>query len=124
MLWNILKKDFIKRKSINLILFLFIILATLFLCSSVNNIKVTSSALSYYVNKAKVPDINFITNTDKDRKEIETYLEKKKEEGTIERYARNHFIVLNSKDLKAERDGKTVEIADSRGNFICFCAGC
>ena len=78
MLWNILKKDFIKRKSINLILFLFIILATLFLCSSVNNIKVTSSALSYYVNKAKVPDINFITNTDKDRKEIETYLERKK----------------------------------------------
>ena len=117
MLWNILKKDFIKRKSINLILFLFIILATLFLCSSVNNIKVTSSALSYYVNKAKVPDINFITNTDKDRKEIETYLEKKKEEGTIERYARNHFIVLNSKDLKAERDGKTVEIADSRGSL-------
>lgn len=117
MLWNILKKDFIKRKSINLILFLFIILATLFLCSSVNNIKVTSSALSYYVDKAKVPDINFITNTDKDRKEIETYLNKKKSDGTIERYDTNHFIILNHKDLKAERDDKPFEMEDFRGSI-------
>ena len=117
MLWNILKKDFVKRKSINLILFLFIILATVFLCSSVNNIKVTSSALSYYIDKAKVPDINVITNTDKDRDEIETYLKKRKTDGTIERYDDNHFLILNTNDFKISRNGKPIEFKDSRGEI-------
>ncbi len=40
MLYRILKKDLLRRKGVNVILFLFITIATIFLASSVNNILV------------------------------------------------------------------------------------
>lgn len=60
MLKQILKKDMLKRKGVNTILFLFITLATIFLASSINNIMIVSSAVDYYVDYAKVPDVNII----------------------------------------------------------------
>lgn len=53
---NILKKDLKRKKAMNIILLLFIILATMFVSSSVNNIINVTTALDSYFEMANVPD--------------------------------------------------------------------
>lgn len=53
---NILKKDLKRKRAMNIILLLFIILATMFVSSSVNNIINVTTALDSYFEMANVPD--------------------------------------------------------------------
>lgn len=53
---NILKKDLKRKKTMNIILLIFIILATMFVSSSVNNILNVTSALDNYLDMANAPD--------------------------------------------------------------------
>ena len=53
---NILKKDLKRKKAMNIILLLFIILATMFVASSVNNIINVTTALDSYFEMANAPD--------------------------------------------------------------------
>lgn len=53
---NILKKDLKRKKAMNIILLLFIILATMFVSSSVNNIINVTTALDSYFEMANAPD--------------------------------------------------------------------
>lgn len=56
MLLHILQKDLKRKKTMNAILFLFIILASTFLAASVNNMVTIAGALDHYMSAAKVPD--------------------------------------------------------------------
>lgn len=58
---NILKKDLKRKKAMNIILLVFIILATMFVSSSVNNILSVTSALDNYFEMADAPDFLAIT---------------------------------------------------------------
>ena len=62
MLLHILQKDINRKKSTNVILLLFIILAATFLTASVNNLITINGALDYYMDIAKVPDFLYIIN--------------------------------------------------------------
>lgn len=53
---NILKKDLKRKRAMNMILLLFIILATMFVSSSVNNIINVTTALDGYFEMANAPD--------------------------------------------------------------------
>ena len=53
---NILKKDLKRKRAMNIILLLFIILATMFVASSVNNIINVTTALDSYFEMADMPD--------------------------------------------------------------------
>ncbi len=53
---NILKKDLKRKRAMNMILLLFMILATMFVSSSVNNIINVTTALDSYFEMADVPD--------------------------------------------------------------------
>ena len=53
---NILKKDLKRKKAMNVILLVFIILATMFVSSSVNNILSVTTALDRYLDMAGAPD--------------------------------------------------------------------
>lgn len=53
---NILKKDLKRKKVMNVILLTFIILATMFVSSSVNNIISVTTALDNYLDMAEAPD--------------------------------------------------------------------
>ena len=53
---NILKKDLKRKRAMNIIILLFIILATMFVSSSVNNIINVTTALDSYFEMANVPD--------------------------------------------------------------------
>lgn len=106
MFMRILKKDMSKRKGINVILFVFITLATVFLASSVNNILVVNSGVNYYLEYANVPDINFIVNSTEEKQEIDMWLESQKKNGRITDYDYNQFIALPDKDVKAKTGNK------------------
>ena len=58
---NILKKDLKRKKAMNVILLVFIILATMFVSSSVNNILSVTTALDNYFEMADAPDYLVIT---------------------------------------------------------------
>ncbi|MBQ5677043.1 MAG: ABC transporter permease, partial [Lachnospiraceae bacterium] len=58
---NILKRDLKRKKAMNIILLLFIILATMFVSSSANNIINVTMALDNYFDMAKVPDYMIMT---------------------------------------------------------------
>ena len=58
---NILKKDLKRKKTMNIILLVFIILATMFVSSSTNNIISVTSALDNYFEMAGAPDFMFAT---------------------------------------------------------------
>lgn len=53
---NILKKDLIRKKTMNTILLLFIVLASMFVSSSINNIIAVSTALESFFEKSEMSD--------------------------------------------------------------------
>lgn len=58
---NILKKDLKRKKSMNIILLLFSILASMFVSSGVNNVVTVMNGTEYYLDKAGVGDYIVIT---------------------------------------------------------------
>ena len=61
---NILKRDLKRKKTMNIIVLLFVVLATMFVASSVNNIVNVTTALDDYFEMAKMPDY-FLTAMNK-----------------------------------------------------------
>lgn len=61
---NILKKDLKRKKTMNIIVLLFVVLATMFVASSVNNIINVTTALDDYFEMANMPDY-FLYTTNK-----------------------------------------------------------
>ncbi len=87
MYFNILKRDLKRKKTTNLILLLFIILATMFVSSSVNNIISVTTALDKFFEMADAPDyltatMNKVMGADMDKTlgEIESIREFKSED--------------------------------------------
>lgn len=58
---NILKKDLKRKKSMNIVLLLFIILATMFVSSGLNNVVTVMNGTDYYLDKAEIGDYAIIT---------------------------------------------------------------
>ncbi len=69
---NILKKDLKRKKTMNIIILIFIILAVMFVSSSVNNLTAVTTALDGYFEKANVPDY-FIATKGKAENEKSTF---------------------------------------------------
>lgn len=73
---TILKKDVTRKKTMNIILLIFVTLAATFIASSANNLFTVSNALDHFFTKANLPDYWFtISNTS----DIETFKEFAKE---------------------------------------------
>lgn len=70
---QILKRDIKRKVTMNVILFLFIVLSSMFISSSVNNILTTADATDEYLNKAGVKDY-LIATLEKGESTIETNL--------------------------------------------------
>lgn len=62
MFLRILKKDLKRKKTMNFILLLFIILATMFVSSGINNVITVMDGTDYYLDMAGVGDYNIITS--------------------------------------------------------------
>lgn len=61
---NILKKDLKRKKSMNIILLVFVILAVMFVSSSINNLVAVTNSLDTYFEKANVSDYVICTKGD------------------------------------------------------------
>lgn len=91
---RILKKDIKRKKTMNVILLIFIILAATFIASSVNNMVTVVTALDSYFEKAEVPDYWFATADEQEMEKFNTFA---KENGYAFRSVR--LIQINQKDI-------------------------
>lgn len=73
MYFTILKKDLKRKKTMNVILLIFVILAATFIASSANNIITVSNALDNFFSKAGTPDYWFATNSAPDIERFEDF---------------------------------------------------
>ncbi|MBO5304026.1 MAG: FtsX-like permease family protein [Lachnospiraceae bacterium] len=80
MFFRILKKELKRKKTLNMILFLFITIATMFLASSVSNLITVMGAVDHFIAISKVPDNFAVAISDgKNEDIIESYLQKAEE---------------------------------------------
>jgi putative ABC transport system permease protein len=97
---RILKKDLKRKKTMNVILLLFVILATMFAASSMNNIITVINGLDYYFEKADMSDhVVFTFNDDGDA--IEDFLSK---QPNVKDFRREDQLFFSGKELT--RNGK------------------
>ena len=92
MFFRILKKDLKNRRGVNVILFLFMLLATVFVASSVNNIIAVITATDYCLNKGKVGDKYLCAFSDMPNQDIDTWLSENK---LVKDYSKNDTVVLS-----------------------------
>ena len=100
---RILKKDLKRKKTMNIILLLFVILSAMFAASSVNNILSVVNGLDYFFDKANMPDVFYATRGEKKSQYIEEFLQ---ESEYVNEYRREDAIYLISSNLV--RDGKNL----------------
>ncbi|MBK1812752.1 FtsX-like permease family protein [Clostridium sp. YIM B02505] len=114
MFFRILKKDFKRKKSMNIILLLFIIMATTFLASSVNNLIAVSRSVDYFMNKAKTPDYIISAYDKGENEELYKWLNSSK-------YIESHDIdktTILSKDNIKIKTGDTLKEFNPYGQIL------
>ena len=105
MLFRILKKDLQRKKTMNIILFLFIILATMFVASGINNVITVMNGTDYYLDKAGVGDYIIITMGDGAVGALDEMLET---EEAVEDYHLEQVVFGAQDDITTE-DGEETE---------------
>lgn len=123
---QILKKDLNRKKTMNLILFLFIILAATFIAGSVNNMVSVMTALDTFFEKAEVPDYLLSYAGQEQSDQFEQFA---KQEGYT--FRQQEVLQIDPKDLEKEdgemeynntitlsRLGNTVKIFDKNDEEI------
>ena len=106
MIFHILKNDLKRKKTMNIILFLFIILATMFVASGINNVITVMNGTDYYLDKAGVGDFIIITMGDGAVGALDEMLET---EEAIEDY-RLELVVFGSQSDITLEDGEKTEL--------------
>ena len=101
---NILKRDLKRKKTMNIILLIFIILATMFVASSVNNILSVTSALDNYLDLANAPDYLVATMNKTFSNDIESILNSK---NTIQNYSVEKLLFLSPENFIFEDENVT-----------------
>ena len=108
---RILKKDLKRKKTMNAILLLFIILATMFIASGANNMITVATALDNYFEMANVPDYYFITAYEEETERFDSF-------------AGDHGYDYSSNEL-IQLDPKNVTVDEEKleyGNTVCISA--
>lgn len=98
MFFRILKKEFTRKIGINIILFIFMLMATIFVASSVNNIIVVLHATDYCMEKGKVGDIYVAEFEKEGEKNLGDFLKKSTD---VTSYSKNEAIMLSLSNIKS-----------------------
>ena len=105
MFFRILKKELKKKKAMNIIVFLFITLAALFVGAGLNNVISVANGTGYYLEQAGVGDYVMITMGPNSVGELDEMLET---EPSIEAY-RLDTVIYGSQDSLKKGDGSKIE---------------
>ena len=111
MVRDILKRDLKRKKTMNIILLLFVILSTMFVASSVNNIITVATGTDYFFEKAELGDYMILTNGDYGRKDL-----KLEEKESVESYRQEDIIYASAEKIKFKGqkiEAKNVNILQS-----------
>ncbi|MGN0484808.1 MAG: FtsX-like permease family protein [Lachnospiraceae bacterium] len=106
---QMLKKDLKRKKTMNVILLIFIILAAMFIASSANNMVTVMNAIDYYFEKANVPDYWTATASKEESDKLIQFAKKK--DCT---YSHQKMLQIDPKNVKIS--GKTF----TYGNTLCL----
>ncbi|KOA20334.1 FtsX-like permease family protein [Clostridium homopropionicum DSM 5847] len=115
MFFRILKKDLKRKKSMNIILLIFIILATTFLASSINSLIAVSESVDYFMEKAKTPDYLISAFDRGENKEFDKWINTSK---FISSYDIDRGIMLSKDAVKTKEDGKIKEFEPFGENLL------
>lgn len=105
MFFHILKNDLKRKKTMNLILFLFVILAAMFVASGINNVFAVMNGTDYYLDKAGIGDYVILTMGDNAVGALDEMLRTEK---AVKDY-RMECVVYGSQDNVKAEDDSSVE---------------
>ncbi len=96
---NILKKDLKRKKAMNIILLVFIILATMFISSSVNNIISVTTALDDYLEMADAPDYLTMTVDKTVTVDVDEIMDSA---ASINKYGKEQILFMSTDNIEFE----------------------
>ena len=108
MFWRILKKDLKRKKTMNIILLLFVVLCSMFAAASVNNIIAVVGGLDYYFEKAELGDYFIIERSTGGEDTISEIL---KHSENVSGYRTYNVVSASCDDLKTD-SGKLMEFSN------------
>ena len=103
MLLRILKKDLYRKRTMNIILFMFIVLATMFLGSSTNNLVSISGATKSYVNSANIGNVIALTIKEDETKQVIEYAMEKE---AISDCLTANMMAITMQNVQIVREGE------------------
>ena len=103
---RILKKDLKRKRTMNIILLIFVILAATFIASSANNLITVNGALDNFFEKANVPDYWFVSTSAADIKRFEDFANENNYDYSVSR-----LIQIEPKNVLVE--GKKLEYSNT-----------
>lgn len=98
---NILKKDLKRKKAMNAIVLVFVILATMFVASGVNNILTVTASLDRYMDMANAPDYIGITQNKALQVDVDEILDSAP---SIDSYSTETVLILGDNNLIYDSD--------------------
>lgn len=106
---RMLKKDLRRKKSINLILLVFIFLSTMFIAGSLNNFTVIMNGVEHFMEQSGIGDFLIVTKgggpdeLSENDKDIEEFLESQEQ---VERFTVDEELFFSDSQLKVENGKK------------------
>ncbi len=107
MWFRILKKDVLRKKAMNSILLVFVVLCAMFLASSLNNLRIMTNALDYFAEQSHTADYYVMLRQQEDAL---TWITKNK---AVNDYEQQKFVSLSQTDIT--HAGKALEANASFG---------
>ncbi len=99
---NILKKDLKRKRTMNIILFIFIVMATTFISSSINNLLSITNAMDNYIEKSEVSDLSvFVFNSEEKIRGVDEFLS---QNSYVDNIKKEQFPYLFERDFTLEKD--------------------
>lgn len=98
---QILKKDLKRKRTMNVILLLFIILATTFVSSSVNNIATVTNGLDHFMDEAGMSDFFAMTLNRAAEQDIQEVLDSS---DAVESFGIEEFLIKESMSVSRQRE--------------------
>lgn len=107
---RIIKKSLKDKPIMNLVVFLFIILASSFLASSINSLSVVTNSITRYLDLSNVPELVFLTSdkTSEISDDILTWINQSKE---VSNYGAEESIMINEENIKV--NGEEFKISNT-----------
>lgn len=116
MFFRILKNELKRKRTMNVILLLFIAMATMFLASSVSNLITVTGAVDYFMDVSQIPNRFAIALAESEQDAIEEYLENCR---SVSEYGVINTYNITNERIAIVEAANTEETKYERTNTLC-----